>query len=483
MRLAADGQMRRCSHELAGGLSSHIRMRAVAGGISARRPAVALAMLLGVTAPFVPAMAQPVPAVSPSLPPPLPSAPGTGPANVEVDPDRVFGDDESPDFSPLALLGGFGVGISGSLITKYSDNVARIEDGEPLRIGLESKDDWSFRPTMDISAQRPLGQQALFLNASIGKTFYVQNTLLNRAYLSADGGLQWRLGIRCAGVVQGGWRDRGTQFATFDDVVPSSTETFHFTASASCPTAGGLTPNLAYTYYSAKSRVDDEFAGVLDRSFADVRSHGISGGVGYRLSTRGEVGVQAQWRRSSYPNQFLPGGEENYNIINGFNGFVKYRLGRSLSANGTLGYTKVKRPEILGDGFSGAVWSLGLNYTGPRIGASITGGRSVNGSSGGNANYSVAKHLAANLSYRMNSRLSASAGAIWRNANMSGLYYVPGTQNVDVRKLDRYFVGADYRMNRILAFSLDFNHQRMRTEPAGFGYKENSVRLAIRASM
>ena len=51
------------------------------------------------------------------------------------------------------------------------------------------------------------------------------------------------------------------------------------------------------------------------------------------------------------------------------------------------------------------------------------------------------------------------------------------------RKLDRYFVGLDYRMNRIVAFSLDLNHQRMRTEPVGFGYKENSVRLAIRASM
>lgn len=444
-------------------------------------------LLAGFAAPLTPVMAQASTQVSPSLPPPLPPRQGAAPStDVVVDQDRVFGDDtidSASDFSPLALLGGFGLAVSGSLITKYSDNVARIEEGEPLRNGLESKNDWSLRPTMEISAQRPLGNQSFFLNVSAGKTFYIRNTLLDRAYLSANGGLQWRLGVRCAGVVQGGWRDRGTQFATFDDVVPSSTQSVHFTANASCPTAGGLTPNISYTYYSAKSRVDDEFAGVIDRSFADVHSHGISGGVGYRLSTRGEVGVQAQWRRSSYPNQFLPGGAENYNIINGFNGFVKYRLGRSLTANGTLGYTKVKRPEIAGEGFSGAVWSIGLDYSGPRIGASILGGRSVNGSSGGNANFSVAKHVAANLSYRLNTRLSASTGATWRNANMSGLFYVPGTQQVDERKLDRYFVGLDYRMNRIVAFSLDLNHQRMRTEPVGFGYKENSVRLAIRASM
>lgn len=445
------------------------------------RPLVAIALAFGLAMPGAAAWAQGVP-TSPSLPPPLPTRPGAADPIVQVDPDRVFGDD-SPAFSPFALLGGFGLGIRAGLITEYSDNVARVEEGEPLRTGLVSKNDWSFRPTIGLSATRPVGRQSLFLNADLGRTFFARNTILDREYLSVGGGLLWQLGVRCGGTVQGGWTKRGTQFSAFDEVVPSSTEQARFSANASCPTAGGLTPNISYDFFSARTRVDEEFADEYDRSFADVNSHGLSGGLSYRLSTRGEVGVQGQWRRSTYPNQFIGIGRNNYNTITGLNGFVNYRFGRSLTANGSLGFSKVGRPEGLGEGFSGAVWSAGLTYSGPRIGASINGGRSVNGATGGNANYTVAKHFAGNVSYQMNSRLGAAAGFIWRESNMIGLSIIPNTQLVDLRKLNRYFVGVDYRLNSLLAFSLDYNHQRLRTEPVGFGYRENSVRFGIRATL
>ena len=46
----------------------------------------------------------------------------------------------------------------------------------------------------------------------------------------------------------------------------------------------------------------------------------------------------------------------------------------------------------------------------------------------------------------------------------------------------RYFVGADYRLNRIVALSFDFNHQRRSSEPASDSYKVNTVGLTARAT-
>lgn len=447
-----------------------------------RLPMATVAVLaLGGAGLSAPALGQTGIATSPSLPPPLPAGPVTD-TSVTVDTSRVYGDD-SDVFSPFALLGGFGYDISGSLQTRYSDNVARTEPGTPLRNGLVSRTDWSFQPTMNLSGRRPLGQQALFFNLTAGKTFYARNSLLDRATLAAGGGLQWRLGSRCGGTLQGGWTQRGTQFASFLDVVPSKTDTTRFAVNANCASATGLSANISYDFSDIRNTVEVLQPGVLDRSFADVRSSGFNGGLGYRLSSRGQIGVQGQWRRATFPHQLLPGGGANGNTITGANGFANYRLGRSLKLHGSLGYSSVKRAYGGGQAFKGSVWEAGVDYSGPRLGASLTSGRSVNGSSGGLANYSVTKFTNGTVSYRANSRLSAAAGFSQRDYDLGDTLNAPGAGVVDTRNIRRYFVGGDYTMNRLLSFSLDYNHQRMRTNIAQYRYSENSVIFGIRARL
>lgn len=456
-------------------LMARLSLCAARGAVAVAVPAV----LCG-AAPLLAQVSGSVP-TSPSLPPALPSSSTGASTSVVVDPNRVYGDD-SPAFSPFAILGGFGVDITASMATEFDDNVARADDDRPLRFGLVSRSDFIFRPDVAVAVNRGIGRQSLFLNANLGKAYHARNTLLDRENIGIGGGLAWRLGTRCAGTLQGGWRQRGAQYASFIDVIPTTNTSARFSVSASCPTAGGLTPNISYDYSDTRNETDPEFVNAIDRSFSNVRSQGINGGLSYRLSTRGEIGVQGQWRDSVFPNQFLPTGEENGSKITGANAFANYRLSSSLSVNGSIGFSKVKPKAPLAEAFSGSVWNLGMNYSGPKLGAQLSAGRSVNGSGGGFANYSISKFFSGSVSYRASSRLSADAGVSISNNDMRGIAVIPVTNAIRDMKTNRYFIGADYRMNRILAFSLDLRHQNRTTDPDDFGFKSNTITLSARAN-
>ena len=442
---------------------------------------VARFAMLSVIVSAVPAVAQIVPpGVAPPAPIVPPAAQGTAPQGTVADPWRVYGDD-SPAFAPLELLGGLGLHATASLVGEYNDNVARRDSSAPLRPGFSSRDDWIFRPSLTLSAGRALGRQQLYLVGNVGRDFYARNGILNRNRASLDGGLNWVMGARCGGQVRGGYSTRGTQFSLFEDVVPSTQERWHFQAGGTCRTATGISANLNYNRGSIRNHTDDP-TGVIDRSFADSNSQGVSGGIGYPLGRRGEIGVQGQWSDYQFVRQFLPDGERNGSRIYGANAFASYRVGRNLNVNGGLGKSWVKPRNNLVDTFSGVTWNLGLNYTGPRLGATVSTGRSVNGGGGGAANYSVGRFVNGAVSYRANDRLSLSSGFSLANSGYHGFSLVPDTLEVRNTRTRRYFVGADYRMNRILAFSLDYSHQRRTSDPTSFNYSANSVSLAARAS-
>jgi hypothetical protein len=327
----------------------------------------------------------------------------------------------------------------------------------------------------------PFGRQQLFLNAGLGRDFYARNTILDKNRVNVGGGLAWVLGQRCNGRIQGSWSKRGTQFASFAEVIPSTQETSSFFTSATCQTAGRLVGSLSYSKSSSRNRTDESLPNAIDRSFSDVNSDNINASIAYSL-TRGQIGVSGNWGDFEYPNQPLLLGGVNSSKIQGYNLFANYRIGSSLQANASVGYSKVESQSLLGQDFSGNVWNIGLNYSGPRLGAGISAGRSVNGSTGGNSNYSVGTYYNMNVSYRANERLSASAGYARSNTDYRGLLLIPETQPIDTAVMDRFFIGADYRLNRLLSFGADLNHQKRSSDPGEFSYDATSVIFSIRAN-
>lgn len=409
------------------------------------------------------------------LPPPQPRI-EADPGMVVNDPTRVFGDD-APVFAPLAFVGALGLSTTASLITTYSDNVARVGEDEPLPSRFRSKDDWTFRPTLGLGMERPIGRHRLFAGATIGRIFYAQNSNLNSNRLGLSGGADLSLGRACAANLAGAWSRRDTQLGTFEEVVASRQSRSSLGASASCSTVTGISGSLGYNNSWSRNTSDDP---TVDRSFADVNSKSLTGSVGYRVGQRGQVGVSANWAENIYPNQIVDG-VENSNEIKAFSLFASYRIGNTLRANGSIGRTEVTSGIPGSQGFSGSTWNLGVGYSGPRIGANVGMGQGVNGGAGGSSNYSITRFLSASATYRVNDRMGVAAGYSYGQSDFRGIDEIPETEAFRATTDHRLFIGADYRLNRFLRLGFDLNHQTRSSDPAEFSYKVNSASLSIGA--
>lgn len=453
------------------------RAGAPAALAAGRRLALALMLLAGGSA-----VAQVVP---PGVAPPapvLPADPATAASLTTANPLRVYGDD-APVFSGLDVLSGLGLHLGAALTTEYNDNIARRSGNAPLNGRYNSRDDWAFRPSVNASIGHAIGRQQLYLSGVLGRDYYVHNTRLDRNRLALNGGVAWQLGVRCGGQLGGGYSKRGTQFGVFEEVVPSTQTRWSLLASGSCRTATGLSANLSYNRYTVRNHTEDPL-GTIDRSFADVNSQMLSGGIGYPLGRRGEIGVQGQWRDQTYIHQLLPNGEQNGTRFYGANVFANYRLGPSLRLNGGVGrsWVRPKHGDSFVRTFSGTTWNLGLDYSGPRLGANVSIGRSANGSSGGYSNYSISRFLNTAVTYRANDRLGFSAGYSHDKLSYEGFGLLPETEVVRQSTMDQFFVGADYRVNRMFSASLDYRHRHRSSQPTAFSYSSNVVGLTLRAA-
>jgi hypothetical protein len=447
-----------------------VRGRAIAG--------VGLAVVMHWSAPGI---AQPVPQkaqVQASVPSrPVPGTRYEPPAGATVDdPNRVFGD-EAPVFAPLAIVGALGLSPYATFSAQYDDNVARIPDGVALPSRFRSKADWSFRPTVGVGLERELGQQRLFLNASLGRIIYAQNTQLNRNRIRLGGGVGLQLGRSCGGQVAAAYSKRDWLLGSFEDAADATSESTTFNSSLNCATVTGLSAGANYSRGRTNNRVSDPG---IDRSFADARTQSVSGNVGYRLGQRGQVGVSGSWAENIFPNQLFLG-EELRNTINSYALFGNYRIGAMLRANGSIGHTKVSSSIPGAPGFSGTTWSLAGSYAGSRLGANLSVGQSVNGGGNQASNFSVVKSFAATTTYRVNDAMGFSAGASRSDQDFRGVLLVPGVRQLQESRVDRVFVGADYRLARLLSFSADLNHQRRTSVPASFSFDSTTFALSASA--
>jgi Putative beta-barrel porin 2 len=406
--------------------------------------------------------------------------PSVGGAGVQIDPGRVYGNDARRP-TGADVVAGEGLSFGASLTGEWSDNMIRQNNDLPLSERYESRSDWRFSPTLFVNAGKPLGRQSLFANVVLGRDFYARNTVLDSNRFLVDAGLNWSLGTRCGGRIQGGYEDRGTRFDQFDLVLPSQQTSINFYASAGCQSPVGISPNISYDWSKTTNEVDSDDPLIRDsRDFADVEGHGITGGLSYGLAGRGDVGVQGSWRKFSYPNQVNPiGGGEPTTRITGLNGVANYRIGTSLRLNAGLGYTWVDSET--GSDFSGVTWQGTLTYSGPRLGGAIGLSRQVTGSTGGVASYEIATLYSVNANYRANDRISVAAGFSRSEIDSRGNDDIIDFDTQQDYDLNRFFIGGDYRLNRRFSAGIDYSHSKRNSSVPIFDYTANSIAFSLRA--
>ncbi len=451
-----------------GTAAGHIGWPRLLLGAALLFPAIAHAQV-GV-APGQPALAPAPPPAQPVLPA-FPQTSAT--MGVVADEARIYGDD-APTAGGFDILAGIGFHMSASLVTEYNDNISRTVTGEPLNPRFKSKTDWRFTPTVAADFGRAFGRQRLFLTGSVGRDYYARNNIMNRNRFQVDGGLQWTLGTRCNGRAQGGYSDRGTRLSDFDEVIPSSQTSSSLSLVAGCATATGLGFNAGYNWNELKNSVES-------REYADSRGSGINGSIFYKLGQRGDISIQGYSRSVTYPNQFLPDGQSNGTDISSLSLGLGYRFGPSIRLNGDIGKSWADPKNPLAEGFSGLTWNLAASYSGPRLGGRISAGRGVSSGSGGYTNYQLSDRFAAALTYDFGRRIVISTGYSHLNQRNRGGEGLPETSRLSEFKLDRIFIGADYRLNRILTVGFDVNNQKRSANPSDFNYTATSALLTLRA--
>lgn len=410
---------------------------------------------------------------------PVPGTRFDPPAGAVVDdPNRVFGD-EGPDFAPLAIVGALGIRPYASLSITYDDNAARVNDDGFSFLPFRTKDDWIFRPSIGARVEHQLGRQRLFANVSVGRIIYARNTQLNANRFNVGGGLGFNLGRSCGGQVTAGYNTRDQLIGGFAVAAPVQSESTTFSGSLSCTTATGLAVGGGYSRGTRTNRSNDP-SFTIDRSFADNRFQSVNGNIGYQIARRGQVGITASWAETVFPNQIVLG-QEIANTIKNIGVYGSYRVGSSFSANGSIGQSRVETNTPGIGGFTGGTWNFGVSYSGPRLGANLSTGRSVSGGGNQPANFSVNQFFNGSVTYQANDALRFSAGASRNDQDFQGTVGVPQTGQLQEIKTDRLFVGADFSLARYLTFGLDLNHQRRKAVPEQFGFTSNSATLSIRA--
>jgi hypothetical protein len=438
-----------------------------------------------------PAQPEPSSSLSPGLPPaiqyrPVPSSPeeqsllgaprdDTAAARglVQADPSLLFGID-APDLVGFAVSAVRGFKYRASLRTEYSDNVAHRASDAPLPGRYVSRTDWRFTPEIGISAGHDVGRQLLFLNGTLGRDYYARNTALDRSRANVSTGVQWALS-RCGGRVQGDYSTRQSSSYLFDDNLPSTQDRLSATVGATCRVSGRLSANAGYDWYKTAN-------GLEARRVSNSRGHGLVAGLSYPIANRGSLSVSGFWRTVDYPNQLLLTGEANQIKYSGFSVGGGYRLGPTFSMNGSIGRTKADYRDPLVPNFNGTTWSAGLNYTGQRIGATVSAGRSAS-ASGGSANFSVSENYTGTVRYRLGDRIGTSLGYTHNKADNQSRVLIPGEGLTPrSRKRDTILASVDYRLPRIFHLAADYRHEKQAAQLERAGYSTNIYSLTLSAS-
>lgn len=394
-------------------------------------------------------------------------------------------DDEDPVSPGVGINTERGVRFAATLTTEYGSNLLRLGDSVPVGSQVRSRSDVRIRPAVTAQAGLPLGGQQLYLNALVGRDFYVRNSFLNRQRLEGVAGVAYRFG-RCGGRVQGDYSQRQTQLEEFADVADSIRRDTGVLLSVGCPGAVGLSPDASVGYNWSSNSLER-------RKRRDSRTFNAALGVSYQLGPRGSIGLRANYAHIIFPNEPVtrfdtsvvpPRALETFNYaLTSYGGgaTAQYRIGPSLNLVGSLGYGRIVPRAGVGAPFGSLTYDLTLGYTGPRLSGSISAGRAVTPGRGGEATFFVAERYQIDAGYQLGRSINAYAGAARSTREFRGAPLGTPLARAEATS-DRVYLGARTSIGRLFTASAEVNHQRRRVVPAIFNYDSTGVRLSLGAS-
>ncbi len=370
--------------------------------------------------------------------------------------------------------------LRGQVGTLYDSNITRTIDGEgAMRLS----------PLLSFSAGMPMGRQQLFFGADYGRDIVFTQERLNRGRNAVGGGVAWRVGSACSGVVGAERFQRLSLVAEQADLVNNVQTGVNVAGSIGCRTPTGIGFGGSVEHRTASNDL-------ASRTPYDLRSTIYAPNISYGTPNLGQFSLTASFNSTSYPNRPIPTAagivEDGIRIFSGRFGYqrkfgsrLQLALGASLlktTPNPDTQLTIVNNQIVSTprDGFSGSGYDISIDYTpSTRLAFNVTASRNVQVSPNVGALFVLRNDFGADATYRMNRAMTFGLGGLMTKSDYKQSFTSPGVNARISDNTKRIFANFDYSPVKLYTVRLEVVHQMRRSDPISFNYDSTSVRLNL----
>lgn len=370
--------------------------------------------------------------------------------------------------------------LSGRLNTLYDSNIIRRVDGEgAVRLS----------PLVSGGIGMPVGRQQLFFGALYGRDIVFTQERLNRGRNGVGGGVAWRAGSACSGVIGAERFERLSLMTEQAELVDNVQTAVTVAGSIGCQTPTGIGFGGSVEHRTLINSLDS-------RSPFDLRSTVYAPNISYGTPTLGQFSLTASFNSTTYPNRSIATSngivDDGIRIMSGRIGYQR-NFGTRLQLGLGASYLKTTpQPDnqlavvdnqvvtVPRDDFSGSGYDATISYQpSSRLTVGLQASRNVRVSPNVGALFIVRSDFGADLAYRMNPAMSLGAGARLTKSNYKESFSTDGEAARISDNTKRFYANFNYSPVKLYTVSLQVAHQLRRSDPEEFNFDSTSVRLTL----
>ena len=396
----------------------------------------------------------------------------------------VGNDDDPPvnggNLLQTAVTEGRAWRLRGQISSLYDNNILRSPDPDgAVRLS----------PVANFNAGLPVGRQQLFFGVEYGRDIVFTQERLNRGRNAIGGGVEWRVGRACSGVI-GAERFERLSVVTEQAELLNNVQTGVVLAGS----IGCRTPTGIGFGGSAQRRTMSNDLDV--RAPFDLNITIFAPNLSYGTPTLGQFSVTTTFNSTRYPNRQLVTADGivddgirifsgRFGYQRGFGSRLQLSVGASYLKSSPQPATQLAIVDnqvvsVPRGGFSGSGFDVSLDYTpSTRLAMSLLARRNVQVSPNVGALFVLRTDFGGDVSYRMNPSMSFNLGALLSKSDYKQSFSSPSETARTSDNTKRVYAGFDYSPVKLYTLQLQVAHQLRRSDPADFNFDSTSVRLNL----
>lgn len=345
-------------------------------------------------------------------------------------------------------------------------------------------------PLVHVGAGLPIGRQQIFIGADFGRDIVVNQPLFTRNRFAIGGGVEWRLGTRCSGVVGGELLKRMVMVDEQAELTTTVQTTEVVAGSVGCTTATGLGFGGSFV----KSSLTND---TVEREPFDLRSTVFAPNISYGTPAIGQFSLTATINNTKYPNRLAltPDGlfEEGIRLFQGRIGYQR-SLGSRLQVAVGLSFLKTQPiPQAVisiinnqpvfapRESFSGGGYDGSITYNpSTRITVNVVASRNVNASANIGAQFVIRNAYGADIGYRIGPSLNFGIGGVISRNQYKDTFVTPGVVPRTSDNNKRAYASLDYSPVPLYSIGVEVAHQLRRSDVPEFNFDSTTARLNLR---